>query len=365
MITPRFYFATCQVGAEKVVKAEILNEFPHLKFAFSRPGFITFKEDDDQRPIIHQTHGVFTRLWGKSIGQAKDPSALIELIQGLADAVPEINKNTGKTHIKIHAFERDCHLPGDEPEDFVANEKIQNIKKTLYEALPENAKALFQWNFSPSLGERIFDLIWIDDFHVFLGSHIHGPHLDAAPGNMPKIHLPSHSPARSYLKIAEAIHRFKPKIEKGMHVLEIGCSPGGATTALLGLGLKVTGIDPKFMDQSLYSQPNFTFIQKTALTVTSEDLTSINPDWIVMDMNIAPLEALDELGHIIDCLRGIWKEKLKLKQGFLTIKLNDWSFSQSIPLYLKRLKEKGFYDLTATQLYSNKQEFFVIAKSFR
>jgi hypothetical protein len=55
---------------------------------------------------------------------------------------------------------------------------------------------------------------------------------------------------------------------------------------------------------------------------------------------------------------------LLLNKGFLTIKLNDWKFADSIPLYLTRIQEIGFRQLTVTQLVSNRQEFFVMANGF-
>ena len=347
-MSARFYFATCQNGSEKAVKAEVLDEFPRLKFAFSRPGFITFKEDSDATPAIPEVRGVFVRLWGQSVSQAKDMDALLKMVE----EIPNLSI--------VHLFERDPLPPGSELDQVDTNANIQSLK----EKLPEALQRRFRWNAVPKNNDMVYDLIWIDDFHVFLGKHIHLAHLDPAPGNQPEIKVPAHSPSRAYLKIEEAIHRFKPKLEKGMQVLEVGCSPGGATVAMIARGLQVTGVDPKFMDPQLNGERNFRFIQKIAKVVTAEDLRNINPDWIVMDMNIAPLEAIDELAHVIQMLRKNWAKSLKIKHGFLTIKLNDWKFSASIPLYMKRLHECGFRDMVAMQMVSNRQEFFVYAGSF-
>jgi len=343
-VNPRFYFSTFQIGAEKAVKAEVLREHPSLKFAFSRPGFITFKQDDDRKPPLELKHVIFTRLWGEVVGQTKD-----------ALSFPALLKQIPKQQI-VHLFERDQYVPGDEPDGFNSTARIEKLVK----ALSPEFKDL-KINATPKLGEMVYDLIWVDDFHVFIGCHKHSNRLAPEPGNFPKIHLPEESPARSYLKIEEAIYRFKPLIEKGMNVLEVGCSPGGATMAMINRGLLVTGVDPKFMDEKIYKLPGFKFIQKTARETTLAELKSMNPDWIVMDMNIAPLEALDELYHVITLLRKNFAKTLKLRQGFLTIKLNDWKFAESIPLYLKRLEEMGFRDLHPTQLCSNRQEFFVSA----
>src|SRR6186997_3062423 len=42
-VSPSFIFATCQVGAEPALKTELARVWPDFKFAYSRPGFLTFK----------------------------------------------------------------------------------------------------------------------------------------------------------------------------------------------------------------------------------------------------------------------------------------------------------------------------------
>ena len=347
-MNPRFYFAVCQVGAEKAVKAEVLAEYPHLKFSFSRPGFITFKEESDRKAPILVTSSIFTRLWGQSVGQAKDFDSLVTLMK----TIPE-----GSI---IHAFERDVVVPGDEPDEFVQNQKITKVMQDL------KAKGIpsLQWNAIPKPESMVHDLVWIDDFHVFVGKHYQASGLDPAPGNQPHFELPPTAPSRAYLKIAEAVHRFRPEIKKGMQVLELGCSPGGATTFMLARGMQVVGVDPRKMDDRLAHFPSFRFIQKPAVALTGPELTDINPDWLVTDMNIAPLEALDEIGYLVKLLRRAHGRNLKLKSGFFTIKLNDWRFADSIPLYLKRIEETGFTNLIPIQLSTNRQEFFVYADGF-
>jgi 23S rRNA (cytidine2498-2'-O)-methyltransferase len=346
MIEPRFYYATCQVGAEKAVKSELGIECPQLRFAFSRPGFITFKDPDPKsNESISLQKAIFTRQWGEVIGQAKDRESLKELLK----LIPE--------NQSVQAFDRDLHVPGDEPDDFVAHSHIHSILKSTGFHAHEMAPV-------PNIGSWVYDLIWIDQEQVFLGRHRHSKRECGSAGNIPVIPLPKESPSRAYLKIEEAILRFKPEIPLSGSVVEVGCSPGGATTAMSMRGLQVTGIDPKFMADPVYDLPGFEFIQKCARDTNASDLKGKNPDWIVMDMNIAPLEAIDELNHVVTLLRKGNGTKLKLSKGFLTIKLNDWKFASSIPLYLKRLEEIGFRKLQPIQLWSNRQEFFVYAGDF-
>ena len=46
-MSARFLFAVVQAGAERALKNEVARERPKLKFAFSRPGFVTFRTPDD------------------------------------------------------------------------------------------------------------------------------------------------------------------------------------------------------------------------------------------------------------------------------------------------------------------------------
>ncbi len=342
-MNPRFYFSTCQVGAEKAVKAEVLSEYPQWRFAFSRPGFVTFKGASDALPALILNKGIFTRLWGEVLGQSKDRTTLPELL-----ALIPPNRI-------VQCFDRDQYIPGDEPPGFIRHGHIQAILKE---------QSGMELNGLPRPGSEVYSLIWVDDFHVFLARHIHCETLSTFPGNIPDIPLPEESPSRGYLKIEEAFYRFKPVMRKALEVLEVGCAPGGATTAMINRGLRVTGVDPQHMDERICAMADFKSIRKAARYLTADDMHNVNPEWLVMDMSIAPLEALAELSHVVALIRNIFGKETKLAQGFLTIKLNDWKFAADIPSYLNRLEKIGFHDLHPIQLCSNRQEFFVWASRF-
>ncbi len=342
-MNPRFYFATCQAGAEKAVKAEILAELPSLRFSFSRPGFVTFKEAEGGGAPHVLERAVFVRLWGEALGQAKDAVALAALVAGLPAGAC------------LQAFDRDQYLPGEEPPGYAPGGHIAALLSGL--GLPPAGKL-------PRPGEAVYSLIWVDDFHVFLGRHVHTEKLSGFPGNRVDLALPPEAPSRAWLKLEEAIARFKPVVPQGAVALEVGCAPGGASTALLDRGFTVTGVDPQHVDERVFRRPGFGLLRKQARFLDEADLRRCNPDWLVMDMSIAPLEALDELAHVVGLLRKVHGAGLRLRHGFLTLKLNDRSFASSIPLYLKRVERLGFRDLRALQLCANRQEFFVWAPRF-
>jgi 23S rRNA (cytidine2498-2'-O)-methyltransferase len=341
-VNPRFYFATCQIGAEKAVKAEVLAEHPALRFSFSRPGFVTFKQENSDGAALDLAAPVFTRLWGEVIDQTRD----VSLVPAIVARIPE--------NATVHCFDRDQYVPGDEIDGFARDRGVRSIT-----GLPETTAA------PPVEGSDVYDLVWVDDFHLFLGKHVHTGRLVADPGNIPALAVPETSPSRAWLKIEEAILRFRPVVQSGWKALEIGCAPGGASTALLDRGFTVTGIDPQFMAPSVGANPRFTHVRKPARFATESDLKGINPDWIVMDMSIPPADALGELSHVIHVLRGLWGKNLNIHRGFLTIKLNDWKYAPEIPEYLKTLNRIGFMDLKALQLAHNRQEFFVYSSKFR
>lgn len=343
-VNPRFYFATCQIGAEKAVKTEVASALPGLRFAFSRPGFLTFKEDRDEAPALALEGAIFARLWGVVLGQAKDSLGLEDLLA----LIPP-----GQA---VEAFDRDLYTPGDEAEGYVRHGHIQETLKGL--AIPGLGS-------SPAPGRGVYSLIWVDDFHVFLTHHIHSARLLSAPGNIPVIPLPGHSPSRAYLKLEEAFCRFHPDLARGAKILELGCAPGGATTAMLDRGLEVTGVDPQFMDPRVLARPGFQGIRKQARYLVEDDLREVNPEGLVLDMSIPPADALAELSHVLSLLRAVWGPELRLRLGFLTLKLNNWALAGDIPGYLGRLERLGFQDLTPLQLASNRQEFFVWCPRFR
>ena len=64
-----FAFATCLPGLEPAVKLEVARVRPGLRFAYSRPGLVTFKST--RTVAADDTPGsVFARVWGRSIGAA-------------------------------------------------------------------------------------------------------------------------------------------------------------------------------------------------------------------------------------------------------------------------------------------------------
>jgi 23S rRNA (cytidine2498-2'-O)-methyltransferase len=225
-----FLFTTCQVGAEPTLKKELAREHPELKFAYSRPGFLTFKHPSETIRLDFELKSVFARAYGVSIGGLTQVADL-KLPQDL------------NTKPRLHAWERDITPPGEEPLNFVYGPKAAEIE-TRFRTIHADA---FESSTIPKKGDFVLDVILLEENqpHSFwLGAHLHSPSHSPWPGGRTPLTLPKEAPSRAYLKLEEGLLWSKAPVQRGDTAIEIGSAPGGASYALLKRGLKVVGIDP-------------------------------------------------------------------------------------------------------------------------
>ena len=128
---PRFLFLTCQIGAEKAVKGELARRWTDFHFAFSRPGFLTFRLPDDctLEPDFN-LRATFARTYGFSLGGVKgdDPDAMAQNVWALF--------GRHRWH-RLHVWERDAAEPGEhgfEP-------SLTPASEAAYQALRRNCPA--------------------------------------------------------------------------------------------------------------------------------------------------------------------------------------------------------------------------------
>ena len=347
-----FLFVTCQVGAEPALKKELAREHPELRFAYSRPGFVTFKRVDNQ-PIQadFELRSVFARAYGQSIGKAVSSSQVIEQAQ-------LVYNEAGKP-LRLHVWERDRFAPGEEPKGFAAGSWAGKWKKSIAAV----GSPLFASGELAAEGESVFDLVILDGDgegnEAWMGTHIHSRAHSPYPGGNTPIELPAEAPSRAYLKLEESVRWAQAPLKAGDVAVEIGSAPGGASYALLQRGISVVGIDPGDMDPRVLrfrSMGNpgevwFKHIQKTVATVPRESLPA-SIHWLLLDMNVAPsvsLFAVDRLVSRIDSLLGV----------LLTVKLNDWKFADQIPSMLDHVKAMGMVRIRAAQLSHHRQEIAI------
>jgi 23S rRNA (cytidine2498-2'-O)-methyltransferase len=377
-----FLFITCQIGAQQAVKDEIARRWKDFRFAYSRPGFLTFKLPEKNRlPEDFDLHSVFARAYGFSLGK----------VQG-QDSV-EMAKATWKllghrSVQRIHVWPRDTAEPGEHgfqpsitPEAIEVHAKLleqcPRIKMLSSKAAHRGSSNSCAKGDSPIFvdakigtvpvdplrpakrGERILDCVLIEPDQWWIGFHRADQVATRWPGGMLALELPAGAVSRAWLKMEEALRWSELPIPTGARVAEIGSAPGGASQALLSHGMLVTGIDPAEMAPEVLKHPHFTHLRRRSTQVRRREFRKIH--WLTVDMNVAPSYTLDAVEAIVMhpevCIRGM----------ILTLKLPEWSLSAEVPDYIERVKSWGYNFVRARQLQQNRREICLSAlqKPFR
>jgi 23S rRNA (cytidine2498-2'-O)-methyltransferase len=313
-----FAFATCAAGVEPALKLDVARARPELRFAYSRPGLVTFRssgtivpEDPPGSPFAH--------VWGRSLGAAGDPASAAAL---LASIQPQ----------RVHVFARE----------------------------PESETNLAPWQgLGPGGdardGELVADVIvGPADEGAWLGVHRHDPSRPPAPGGAIPVDVPPEAPSRAYAKIEEAIAWAHLPFRAHQTALEVGAAPGGAVLALQRRGLRVIAVDAAALDPHVASLPGVQHLAKKVGAVRWEDLPG-RIDWLLLDVNLAPQVALHEIARLMPHLRA------HLKGAVLTLKLNDWTFVAELPALVERIAQMGLPDVRLRHLPSNRKEICAVA----
>ncbi|HEY8375580.1 MAG TPA: SAM-dependent methyltransferase [Nannocystis sp.] len=341
-----FLFCVCQFGAEPALKAELAALRPDLRLAYSRPGLLTFKAEAPVGPDV-ELPAVFARAFGASLGPAKDPAQVFDL---LLKTCPE-----GQP-VRLHVFERDIARPGEEPPGFRYGPAAAAVRDQLIATWPQDQHPLLP-------GERAEPGDWVLDVVVapgdpwWVGCHVHGPGHAPAPGGRIAVDVPPEAPSRAYRKLEEALTWSGAPVRPGDVAVEIGSAPGGASYALLRRGVSVYGIDPAEMDPVVtgFRGPagnRFVHLHRPMSLVQRADLPR-ELHWVLMDVNLAPQIAL------ITARRLAARPRHALCGVLLTLKLDDWRAVRHLPRLLAQIRAMGMDDVKATQLPSNRMEVFV------
>jgi len=316
-----FVFATCLPGVEPAIKREVARTRPELRFAYSRPGLVTFKSSRVIEPD-DPPGSVFAHVWGRSIGAARD-------LEAAAPAFAPL----GAT--RIHVFAR-------EPE-------VAGIDLAPWQALGPGGPA--------ELGELVADVI-VAPAHgepAWLGVHRHDRSHLPHPGGAISVEVPGDAPSRAYAKIEEAIAWAALPIAAGHAALEIGAAPGGAVLALARRGLEVWGVDTGELAPSVRSLSNVHHVAKKVGALRWEDLPA-RIDWLLVDVNLAPQVALHEVARLMPRLQAT------LRGAVFTLKLNDWAFVAELPALADRIRRMGLPDVRMRHLPSNRREICAVAR---
>ena len=106
------------------------------------------------------------------------------------------------------------------------------------------------------------------------------------PMGIPRLRMPSGSPSRSTLKLAEALMEFLPgrQFEPGRAAVDLGASPGGWTWQLVNRGFMVTAVDNGDIDARLMDSGQVKHRRDDGFHYRPPDPV----DWMVCDMVESP-----------------------------------------------------------------------------
>jgi 23S rRNA (cytidine2498-2'-O)-methyltransferase len=340
-----FMFTCCQPGSETALKNELAVQWPNFRFAFSRPGFVTFKTDKKQLAEDFDLRSVFATTYGVSLGKVQSTDAL-QMARDVWQAV------AGQSFDGIHVWQRSGQIAGNhgfEPgETLLAREVGQLIAS----AAPSELGSL-PINQTGRAGQRILDCVLVEPSSWWYGVHQVGRFSSRYPGGVLPLELPEHAVSRAYLKLAESLEWSRLPIQEGDACVEIGSSPGGSCQAMLDRGLRVTGIDPAEMDPAVLEHPNFSHIRARGSELKRRFYADFK--WLMADSSVAPKHTLDTVEHIVT------HPSVNIKGLVLTLKLLEWKLADDIPAFLDRIRSWGFEYVKARQLVYNRQEICVAA----
>lgn len=368
--TPTFVFVACQFGAESALKVELARTWPELRFAYSRPGFVTFKHiGATPLPKNLDLRSTFARTQGFSLGkvQGDDPLLLVQQIRTELGEQP---------FDAIHAWQRDTNLPGHGGFEPGITPLAADVGRMLEQALsergsftppasdvstplaessdlPRSPSTHLPVNQACRPGQTVLDCVLVEPNQWWFGWHRATTTPTCWPGGVPILPKPAQVISRAYWKLAEALAWMPLPLAAGDLCVEIGCAPGGAAQLLLEKGLRVIGIDPAEVAPSIFEHPRFEHWKKRAADIRRKQFRKVK--WLFADSNVAPQHTLDAVGDIVTY------PDVDVQGLVLTLKLPDWQLAEQIPDYVAQVKSWGLQDVRTRQLAFNRQEICLAA----
>ncbi len=339
-----FLLVSCQGGAEAALCRRQQEILPALAKGAWRRGLVTFRLAADAKSAAQAAASVgfdppdnffpdliFARAVIRSFGQVVGASdeERIEKLRLLAGH---------STWDNVHVWHRD-------PRTNAASQPVRCHLLKLYEksaALPAVAQP----------GDLVLDCVIDSIDRWWVGWHRADTPSSCWPGGVYPGVLPEDKVSRAWLKLDEALATFAVALERGNRACELGAAPGGACQRLLEAGLMVVGIDPALVADAIAADPRFEQWRMRARDVRIRMFRGF--DWIVTDMNIDPKSTLESIERIVTA-PGVRPAGI-----IATLKLPEWSRSDSLPAWLALFRTWGFQP-QARQLSSGGREVCVVA----
>lgn len=336
----------CAHGAEVCVKEDISQL--GWRLAFSRPGFVTAKHDDQ----AELPAGTFIRTASHSIGQLKDVDGQ-QQVMGLQNLLAE-HFPDGVTFDHLHVWPRDRVPIGRFDFEPGIDEVSKLVADQIHAALVDRWVRCDTANRIAEGGQRVLDVVLVDPSHWFVGWHESGTWSTRWPGAVQPIDPQQEPVSRAYFKAAESLAWSGFEISPGDLAVEIGSAPGGACGRLLELGMRVIGVDPAEMDPRILGHPKFKHLRARAADLPRSEFRGAK--WLLADSNARPEKTLLTIENIVrrrDCtIRGM----------LITLKLSDYSAASSLPEWIDRIQSWNPRDIRVRQLATNRCEVCVAVK---
>jgi len=200
MSEPVFLYVACQPGAEGALKQEMAAGQAEWRFAFSRPGFLTFKWLRETPPAARlQLRSCFARTYGWSLGAVAGQTEHERLAQGVERLAPLGIQ-------RLHVWQRQSRDSGgrlpqvSSPETARIGEQLR-CQLVAAGALPAETTL----NQPAGRGQAVGNCILLSNEQWWLGWHTVTTFGQRWAGGVPDIHTPDTLVSRAYLKLEEAL----------------------------------------------------------------------------------------------------------------------------------------------------------------
>lgn len=353
----QYLFATCQVGAENSLKEELNRRPENLRFAFSRPGFVTFKlpaaTPIDGHALAYLP--VFARVWGHSIGHVKSKEGdRTKLLQESAQLIAE---HAPEKKLQLHVWPRQTPSPEGEPVADTGNKTSTDPMLVIANGLRKQlARQSFEFA-EPTSRSRtwVADVVLVESNEWWIGLHQARLGMGQLPGGTFPVREPRHAPSRCWQQLEEALVCSQMPVVAGQVALEIGSAPGGMTMALLARGVNVVGADRAEMGAHIdnyvaaHPQTHFRHVPRSVFYLEERHLPR-RTDWLIVDINAAPEVTLDAVEFLLSLMHDP-------PRGFiLSFKLGGPETASDLPRTIARAESMGMPGALCRQLPGNRQE---------
>ena len=356
-----FAYCVCQPGAEAALKAEVDARLTGWRFAFSRPGFVTFKLPGPTTPEQFEPRRLtFARTLGLSYARldadGKHPAEIAAQVWAHEATQPLV---AGHGPLALHAWSRDTAIPGDDGAEPGPTPLSIDAVEALRATAPEGAVVDRSAPGESPKARVALDIALVEPTQWWIGAHALRSRTDRWPGGAPRLELPGHAVSRAYLKMQEALRWSGAASKKGDVWVELGCAPGGASQALMDAGMRVVGVDPAEVDPIVAAAPAFEHLRCRAAEVGVDEVT--DAAWLAADLNVAPQYTLDAVERLAT------HPTIRLRGLLLTLKLltPELASPEEVAGAIARVRSWGFGDVRTRQLAFNRREYCLAAARSR